>query len=562
MMTEEKIVDQSIEHYELEQLVGQDALADTYLAYDPESNRNVLINILSGGYAEDDDYRSSYVNRAYTLSQIRHPNIATIYNSGETSENRPYIVSEQIEGFPLADRLHRLAQQQSPAHAIYALTLVRQIASGLSFAERLGYFHYELTPRHILLRNVTLKTDDSVVLVNLDISPKLGLSSESSNDSYLACYLSPEQLSNKEIDGRSHVYSLGIILFQLLTGKLPDQNRPNWQRLLRTMSIAGTPLQQLRGDLSPETYDLVEKSLRIKPGSRSGSMGKFVSALDEALAAEDLRIHTSDLAEPRRPRPIYLAPLLLLLVCVSLAAAIWWFNPGNLATESQTTANDDNPSGMIVGAMRASPSPTSTSSKRSNSATPTVETTSIDSAATSRMVTTTLPASEAQPTALASVTSTLTSEAPPSITPSKLPPTIKAPIATEIVPTPWPEYRISVSSTSLRRGPGSRFDVGSYLLQGERVVIIGKTNGIDIWYVVKTADGRVGWISASVGESAGLTDLDSVMEAATIPPPPPTYTPTPTNTPVPTGTPTSPSTGGGGNKDPGDKPKTTPTPPL
>ncbi len=557
-MAEEKIVDQSIEHYELEQLIGQDALADTYLAYDPESNRHVLIVILGLSYAEDDDYRSSYLNRAYTLSQIRHPNIATIYNSGETSENRPYIVSEQIEGFPLADRLHRLAQQQSPAHAIYALTLVRQIASGLSFAERLGYFHYEFTPRHILLRNVTLKTDDSAVLVNLDIVPKLGLSFESSNDSYPASYLSPEQLSNKEIDGRSHVYSLGIILFQLLTGKLPDQNRPDWQHRFRTMSIGGTPLQKQRGDLSPETYNLVDKSLRIKPGSRYGSMGKFVSALDEALAAEDLRIHTSDLAEPRRPWPLYLAPLLLLLVCVSLAAAIGWFNPGNLVTESLNAANDDNPSGLIVGAKDASPSPTSTLSDESNSANPT----SIDGTAANHMVTASLAASEAKPTALASATSTPTPEAPPSITPSMPPPTIEAPTATEIIPTPWPEYRISVSSASLRRGPGPRFSVESYLLQGEKVVIIGRNTGANVWYVVKTEDGRFGWISASVGEPAGVTGPDSVMEAATIPPLPPTYTPTPTDTPLPTSTPASPSNGNGGNKDPGDKPKSTPTPPL
>jgi len=291
-------------------------------------------------------------------------------------------------------------------------------------------------------------------------------------------------------------------------------------------------------------------------------MGKFVSALDEALAAEDLRIHTSDLAEPRRPRPIYLAPLLLLLVCVSLAAAIWWFNPGNLSTESQNAANDDNPSGLIVGDMKASPSPTSTMSEKSNSANPTVETTSKDSMAANRMATTSLPSSKAQPTALASATNTLTPKAPPSITPSKLPPTIDAPIATEFVPTPRPEYRISIGSASLRSGPGTRYDIESYLLQGEKVVIIGKNKNTNVWYVVKTADGRFGWISASVGESTGLTDPESVMEAATFPPPPPTYTPTPTNTPLPTVTPTSPSNGNGGKKEPEDKPKTTPTPPL
>jgi serine/threonine protein kinase len=562
-MAEENIVDQLIEHYELEQLIGQDALADTYLAYDPEANRHVLINILNNSYAKDDDYRSSYINRAYTLSQIRHPNIATIYKSGETFENRPYIVTEQVEGFPLADRLHRLAQQQSPAHAIYALTLVRQIASGLSFAERLGYFHYEFTPRHILLKNVTLKTDDSAVLVNLDIPPKLGMSSESSDNSYLACYLSPEQLNNKEIDGRSHVYSLGIILFQLLTGKLPDQKKPNWQQLLQTVSIAGTPLQQLRGDLSPETYNLVDKSLRIKPGGRYGSLDKFVSALDEALAAEDLRIHTSDLAEPRRPRPIYLAPLLLLLVCVSLAAVIWGFNPGNLATGSQNAANDDNSPGLIVGDMQASPSPTSTLSEESNFANPTVESISTDITATIHMITASLPASESQPTPLASATSMPTPEMTPTITPSKLPPTIETPIATEIIPTPWPEFRITIGSASLRRGPGTRYDIESYVLQDEKVVILGKNTDTNVWYVVKTTDGRFGWISATVGESAGLTDLDNVLEAATIPPPPPTYTPTPTDTPLPTGTPTSsPSNGNGGSKDPDDKPKTTPTPPL
>jgi hypothetical protein len=111
-----------------------------------------------------------------------------------------------------------------------------------------------------------------------------------------------------------------------------------------------------------------------------------------------------------------------------------------------------------------------------------------------------------------------------------------------------------------------RFDVNSYLMKDDRVVILGKNESPDLWYVVQTADGRIGWISATVGEPVAEIALDNVRVAATIPPPLPTYTATPTATPTPTVTPTltpaGGSSGGGGNNDKQDKPRSTPTPPL
>jgi serine/threonine-protein kinase len=570
MMAVSKIAEGLIEQFELEHLVGQDAFADKYLAYDPETNRHVLISVLSEHFADDENYRKQYAKRCRALSRIRHPNIAAIYGFGETLAKQPFVASEQFEGFPLDDRLRRLAKQQSPAHVIYALTLVRQIASGLSLAERLGYFHYELTPRHIFLRNVTLKADDSAVLVNLDIPPQFALSGTLGDEGYNKSYLSPEQMNHKEIDGRSHVYSLGTVLFQLLTGKLPENGNANWQRRFRTTGSAGSTLKKLRDDLSPETYALVSKSMRNRPAGRHGSVSEFASALDQALAAEDLRIHTSALAEPRRPRPYYLAPLLLLLICLSLAFTIWWFNPGSPNPDSPSVANSANPSDAVIGSISASPTPVQDLGKKSQITSPASAKSNNETSLPSPTLIPSQTASAVEPTATASSTSTLTREAQPTSTPSEQTPTAVPPTSTQIIPTPWPEYRISAGSASLRHGPGTRFDVVGYLLENETVTIIGRNRNRNIWYVVRTADGRTGWISASVGEPVGKTNLEDIAEAATIPAPPPTPTPTPTETPIPTETPTSSDTGGnsggsgGGGNDQDDKPKpkSTPTPPL
>ena len=307
-MATESTSDQLIEQYRLDRHVGQEPFADTYVAYDLESNRHVLLGILLATFAEDNLFREQYENRTSALSQIHHPNIALIFQTGVTADERPYIVYEQVEGYPLADRLNRLAQQQTPAHAIYALRLIRQIATGLSLAERLGYYHYELTPEHILLRNVTLKSDDSVVIMNLDFPPGHQPRDTTNDSTYLTSYLSPEQINGREINGRSLVYSLGVILFELLTGHRPNQVQDRRHRSLRAIGLASTPLQRLRPELTSETYELVEKALRKGPRGRYGSVGEFLDALNQALAAEDLRIHTSDVGDPNRPRPIFLLP--------------------------------------------------------------------------------------------------------------------------------------------------------------------------------------------------------------------------------------------------------------
>lgn len=557
----ESTADRLIEQYRLDHHVGQNTFADTYAAFDLETNRKVLLGILLATYAEDELFRQQYLRRTRALSQIHHPNIAIIYQTGVTLEDRPYAVHEQVDGYPLSDRLNRLAKQQSPAHAIYALTLIQQIATGLSLAERLGYYHYELTPKHIMLRNVTLKSDDSVVIVNLDIPPRHEQQDESSKANYRKRYLSPEQLNGREIDGRSLVYSLGIILFELLTGKHPDQVQAGRLHSFRTLIMTGRSLHRLRPDLTPETCALVEKAVRKGPRGRYGSVSEFLDALKIALVAEDLRIHTSNVKDPRRPWPIFLLPLLLLLICLTLAVSFLWIFPRSPATASQFAGINNANALVTPGSGQVSP----TATNAQKAATPTLPAQRKQSAA-GRIIdaSSTSPTIEPTATPTHGPTSTQTSTptitgTPPEPTVTKTNPTVPSPTS-----TPRSEYRISVSSASLRFGPGIRFGVDSYLLEEDKVVILGKNNGSDIWYVVETADGRIGWISATVGEPAVEIALNSIPVAATIPVPPPTFTPTPTATPTATATlaPSGGSSVGGGNKDDEDKPRPTPTPPI
>ena len=568
-MVSSKIAEYSFEQYELEQLVGQDAFRYIYLAYDSEKNRRILISILQDDFALHETSSTSYINRARALSRIRHPNIATIFDTGLTPNNLPYVASEHIEGFSLADRLSKLAQQESAAHVTYALTLVRQIASGLSLAERLEYFHYELTPRHIFLKNITLKADDSAILVNLDVSTDFAREEIPTYDSYAAGYLSPEQLNNKEIDGHSHVYSLGIILFQLLSGTLPHKVRRYSLHSFRSLRGAGYALQRLRTDLAPETYALVEKSIRMRPGSRYRSLGEFVKSIDQAIAAEDLQIHTSGLAEPRRPRPIYLAPLLLLLACLMLAASTWWIGLMNAPSSEAIVASIGSPSPTISSLVspESNPSPTIALIAVEVTATAIVAKPVAENPVVDRTVAPSRVASRIQSFAVASATEVLTRDVEPTTSPTVLPSVIALPTATPELPTPRPQYRISVSSASLRQGPGTRFTVDGYLFESEEAEVIGKNDSPEIWYLVKASDGRLGWISYSVGEPVGPTSLENVEVAATIPAPPPTFTPSPTPTTIPTDTPSSPSNVTDANTNNNDqnekpKPKATPTPPL
>jgi len=325
------LFEELLDQYKIEQRLAEKRYTDLYQAYDVDDDRLVRLDILRPGQAEDNGFAGRLVHRARAVAQVRHPRIAPIYHIGKTPDGRPYVAQAHIDGLPLSQRLEQLAQRETPVNALYALKLVRQLADALVLAERLELLHHDLQPDNIWLKNVALSSDESLVLLDLFIPPDRRPAAADGREDYRP----PEQRAGREISAAGHVYSLGVLLYQLLAGRLPEG--PVTLRAVTLSRLRARPssLERVRPGLSRQTYDLVERCLRRDPAQRYDSVETFLVALDDAVAAEEthLSLGAGRPAESRRSLGWLLPVLIFLLVAtVAVSAARWQRQTAALAS--------------------------------------------------------------------------------------------------------------------------------------------------------------------------------------------------------------------------------------
>lgn len=533
--------DQPLEdRYRLDELIADKQFITTYVAYDLAEEKVVAVDILKKDYCEEQSFAADFYTRMQTLAQVQHPNLPAVFHVGTLPSGhpggQPFAVREYIAGHPLTERLQQLARQGLPVYSIYALRLVRQVADALLEAEQFKLFHHALTPNNILLKTFTMKSNDAVVVLDMGLPIQAPASQTSTNhrESSLA-YFAPEQLAQEAADSRSHVYSLGVLLFELLTGERPLKIEAFWEPYIRPIIRSRTSLQKVRDDLAPETYALVNKCLRREPWQRFSSVATFIEALDAAILAEDVQIRTTAEAVfiPRRsPRPFVMVLATVILIAGASAFLLRDVSSGEI-----------NPTRM---------SQTAAFAANTNTATPEPELVVVASTATAEApvaTNTAAPSETATPTA--SPTELLATASPTATATATALPTETA------TATPLPQVRIVFSSASVRNGPGVIYETVAYMLEGETAVVIGRNQTADLWYNIILDNGTRGWVAGSVIEGVSQNDLNNIPVASTIPAPPtPTMTATPTPLPLATSTPEQPG---------GDAPKpraTSTQPPL
>ncbi|MBK8901374.1 MAG: protein kinase [Anaerolineaceae bacterium] len=366
------LYDQLIDQYKLEAHINQTAVTDLYRAFDVDENRTVAVEILLPTFNNKKQFAEQFVAKMNKVAKLKHPNIAQVYQIGVTPNDRPYIARDLVEGITLRERLIQLSQQSSPANTIYALKIVRQMAEALELAERLELYHYYLSPD-----TIQLKQDGTVVVVDLGVPmvengmvAKMAHALDADNHAYVA----PEQHQGKPINSRSQIYSMSVILYEILTNELPEEPIPFWRTIIQGILPKNTTLEQKRPDLSRETYDLLEKGLRAQPWGRYGSIKEYLEAVNEALQSERLLVQTRGetavLAPPapRRSRLGLAVAVVTLIVCIA-SAGIWALvQNANNAEPTQpaivadsTTTNDVLPSPTLnLTAEGAASQPTNT----------------------------------------------------------------------------------------------------------------------------------------------------------------------------------------------------------
>lgn len=274
------LVGQQIGQYQVRQHLARGGMADVYLALDTDLQRQVVLKVLLPNFAQDSGFVERFRREAQSMAQLHHPNVVQVYAIGTTGNRQPYIAMQYVPEGTLAERLADLGRRQEILTTPYALALARQVADALAAAHRKGIVHRDLKPSNILLdtNGKPLLTDLGIAAV--ESSPRLTQTNVLLGTPH---YMSPEQVKGEPVDGRTDLYSLGIILYELFAGMRPFTADVQWGVLHKQIYEEARPLHLIRPDLAPEVIAIIEKCMRKAPEERYQSAEDLVAALDQAL---------------------------------------------------------------------------------------------------------------------------------------------------------------------------------------------------------------------------------------------------------------------------------------
>ena len=264
--------------YKVLKELGRGAMGLVYLGKDPTIQRFVAIKTMRLDQIDTDDklqeVKARFFREAESTGRLSHPNIVTIYDAGEEND-LGYIAMELIEGTPLSQSARK--PNLMPVNEV--LLTIATVADALDYAHQQGVVHRDIKPANIML------TKDRVVKVMDFGIAKMASSSKTQTNIVMGTptYMSPEQIAGKKVDGRSDIFSLGIVLFELLTGQLPF-TADNLSAVL--FSIAHHPhpaIQPLRPDLPSMVQEIVNRALQKELPHRYRRADEFASELRACL---------------------------------------------------------------------------------------------------------------------------------------------------------------------------------------------------------------------------------------------------------------------------------------
>jgi serine/threonine-protein kinase len=267
--------------YRLESKLGSGGMSMVYLAVDETLGRKVAVKVLHREISDQQDQLERFRREARAVAQLSHPNLVGVIDAG-TDEGRPYIVFEYVPGQTLKQRISsegRLPLDEATAYAI-------EIGRGLQAAHVARLIHRDVKPQ-----NVLIDAEGRAKITDFGIALSLESHGLTATGRVLGTtdYVSPEQAMGQEIDARTDVYSLGILLYEMLTGDVPFKAETQVGVAMKHVNETVPSVQRRRPDASAALAAAVEKSTAKDPGDRYRDMNAFLRDLEGALEVEVAR---------------------------------------------------------------------------------------------------------------------------------------------------------------------------------------------------------------------------------------------------------------------------------
>jgi eukaryotic-like serine/threonine-protein kinase len=308
------------DRYEIEELVGAGGMSSVYRAHDRLLDRKVALKVMHQHYGEDPEYVERFRREARSVASLSHPNVVTVIDRGE-HEGRQFIVFEYVDG----ENLKQLIQRRGPAPVATALELATQIARALSFAHQQGLVHRDVKPQNVLLNgNGMAKVTDFGIARSLDVQRGM---TQTGTVLGTSDYIAPEQAQGMDVDEHTDVYSLGVVLYELLTAAVPFPGESFVAVAMRHINDPPPPLRDTRPDVPPRVGAAVQRAMAKDPRDRFPTMAAFADELDGCLAELQAtqvlpgrRVPTRSPRKSRRRSSAW--PIVLALVLLIAAGAV------------------------------------------------------------------------------------------------------------------------------------------------------------------------------------------------------------------------------------------------
>lgn len=261
--------------YEVQEEIGRGGMATVYRAHDPRFKREVAIKALPPEFLHDPQFRTRFELEAQTIAALDHPSIVPVYDYGER-EGQPFIVMRYMAGGSLSDRI-----AEGPLAIDESVAILRRIASALDHAHSLGVIHRDLKPANILFDqyNDAYLADFGIVQLAETSAALTGTSTIVGTPAYM----SPEQVHGDiELDGRTDIYSLGIVLFEMVTGRQPYEEETPAKLMMKHVLDPVPDLREFAPDLPENLQPVISRALAKDRSERFSSAGGLVQAVQAA----------------------------------------------------------------------------------------------------------------------------------------------------------------------------------------------------------------------------------------------------------------------------------------
>jgi serine/threonine protein kinase len=344
------------DRYELEELVGTGGMSSVYRAHDRLLDRKVALKILHQQYGDDPEYVERFRREARSVASLSHPNVVTVIDRGE-HDGRQFIVFEYVDG----ENLKRLIQREGPLPVDQAIGLALQIARGLSFAHQQGLVHRDVKPQNVLLNgNGQAKVTDFGIARSLDVQHGM---TQTGTVLGTSDYIAPEQAQGQPVDEQTDIYSLGVVLYEMLTNDVPFEGENFVAVAMQHISEPVPHVRALRPDAPLRLDAVVQRAMAKESADRFPSMAAFCQELEACRDADEQDTEGTQVLPPARaprhrkqrvsPWPVVLVIAALLAIGAIVAVLILTTGTGVLSIHHGSTPPASSGTAVTLKAVNA-----------------------------------------------------------------------------------------------------------------------------------------------------------------------------------------------------------------